>query len=181
MKCESCNVQIDERFTHAIQNNQCPACGKKLMQKAKLASYLSLCALLQDNFKDLDVDKISALIVSNFEIKQIFQNNPISVKKESSIEVVEEENDTEYEAAITLDDGIKLEKLPKSQTKKVLQQLRDNALNGAMEERYGIGNGEEGMFMSEDSSIYEEINRAKQETHRDAVISGSRGSFSRTH
>jgi hypothetical protein len=182
MKCESCGIQIDGKFSHAIKNNQCPACGKELMQKAKLASYLSLCALLQENCKNVDAEHVATLIVANFEIKQIFQNDLKSPRKECTIEVAEGEASAEEEDEgpdeVVTEDGIKLSKINKGDAQKMLQQMRDDALNGAMSERYGVENGQEGIFMSENS--YEERSIAEQQSKRDAIISGTSGSFSRS-
>jgi hypothetical protein len=73
MQCESCNVVIRPEFTHAIKNNQCPACGQGIMQQAKLASYLSLRSLLESNVNDIDAETVASLIVANFELKQLFK------------------------------------------------------------------------------------------------------------
>jgi hypothetical protein len=46
MKCENCGAWVDPNFAFAIKNNQCPACGKEIMNREQLASYLSLVELL---------------------------------------------------------------------------------------------------------------------------------------
>jgi len=180
MKCESCGVKVGAEFTFAIQQNQCPACGKCIMQKEKLSSYLSLCALLKDSgVKEDSAEKIAAVIVANFELKQIFNNVVKKSTEEGNIEV--EEN---TESAQQLKDsdgpvihnGIRLEKIDKNEAKKILQQMRDEALSNAVEDRYGveIGNGDI-LLPDAGASQAENLIRMGQEKSRQIIETGLGG------
>ena len=174
MKCGNCKVKIGSEFTHAINNNQCPACGKSIMDKSKLTSFLSLRALLDGNIpdKDVDIDKIASLIVANFDIKQIFKDTDTDTpdNEESDDVVVEEEEEEDPDAEY------KKRQLKKS--KEVLKKMREEALSGALEERYGMGGDSDILIPDGDVNMYEITSREKQESKRDAILSGG-GAFSR--
>ena len=178
MKCESCAVTISPAFSHAINNNQCPACGKQIMKQAKLASFLSLKTLLDHSIpeKGVDVDKIASLIVANFELKQIFKEDLQKSDEEGIMEVSEDDPEEKEEEKI-LDPDAEYKAKQKRDAKAILQKMRDEALDGALEERYGLGEG--GLLLpDEDAGIYETINKHKQDNSLSAIRTGG-GIFTR--
>jgi len=173
MKCESCSVQIGAEFAYAIQNNQCPACGDSIMQQARLASYLSLRTLLANNFEDIDAEKISTLIVANFELRQMFKEELQKPSEGGNIEVEEDEDDEPDE--VVLEDGVKLEKPNKKKTQAALQKMRDEVFNEAIADQYGTDFTDSELLLTEGGADYELKNRAKQERSRKAIASGAGG------
>ena len=174
MKCESCGVKINTEFTYAVKNNLCPACGNAIMKPDKLLSFLSLKSLLEDQIvvKGVDTNKLALLIVSNFELKQLFKDAPKSnLKKddeEGIIEVDEEDPDAEYKKAQAME------------AKEILKKMRDEALSGATLDRYGVGrDGDELDPLDDDIDPYELVNKQLQEQRKEMVANGSGGIFSR--
>jgi len=183
MKCESCGVVIRPEFTHAINNNQCPACGKYIMQKAKLAAFLSLRTLLDSQIvvKGVDIDKLASLIVANFEVKQLFQEGPqpalqneseegiMEVSEEETVEVQEEEDpDAEYKAK------------QQAEAKEILKKMRDEVLAGAVKDRYGFGDEDNILLDDENVNTHELVNRELQHQRQDMIKNGTGGSFRRS-
>jgi len=162
MKCESCSVPIGAEFAHAIRNNQCPACGKCIMQQAKLASYLSLRALLENNFQDTDVEKIATLIVANFELRQMFKEELQKSSEEGTIEVEEVEVEEDEPESI-MHDGVKYEKPNKKKAKDMLKKMRDEVFNEALEDKSSIDFSDNELLLTTGGATHEQRTNAKQE------------------
>lgn len=180
MRCESCNVVIKPEFTYAIKNNQCPACGQGIMQQAKLASYLSLRSLLESNVKDIDAETVASLIVANFELKQLFKEELQNHSEEGIIEVDEDEEEEEEVEEEDPDEEFK--KQQKKDSKVILAKMRDEALGGALKDRYNIEDN--GIVLEPDGTgMHEFVNKEKQMQSADTVASGLGGenSFSRSN
>jgi len=184
MRCEHCNIVIGAEFTHAIKNNQCPACGQPIMQKSKLAAFLSLRTLLDDQItaKGVDVDRLTSVIMANFDVRQIFEKVKDAPSKvdadrgiiESETEMVEEDDsdpDAEYKER------------QKEEAKAILKRMRDEVLEGAVKERYGLG-GEDSLILNDGEEVdpFEYAQKMEQEQKRDMILSGAggKGSFSRS-
>ena len=167
MRCSNCGVEVGKEFVFAIKNNTCPACGKCIMKSDQMGAYLSLCELLKSLMQEAMVEKVATLIMANFELKQTFkipQSNitidpggmgqggagcyvdkvseqlmPLGVTppvpSSSEPMVVQEEP--------VIAEGIKLEVIDKKKSQALIQQLRDEALSGALGDRYGVEVGEE--------------------------------------
>lgn len=170
MKCNNCKVKINATFGFAIAQNQCPACGKSIMNKEHLASYLALQTLLKDHIEINKVDKIVSMIVANFELKQIF--NDISGE---DTEVIEEDVEI-YEDA---DPDAESKKAQLKQGKEILKKLRDEALSGALKERYGMG--DEGIILNDDGTLntFEMERKQKLQDSREAITENGESSFRR--
>jgi len=169
MKCQNCNVAVGQQFSHAIQNNQCPACGKPIMEQVKLASYLGLKTLLHNNFPTADAEKIATLVVANFELKQLFKEELTDGVSEDI--VVEEEIDPD----VLADEESKVKQ--KAEAKDILQKMRQEALDEAEADHWGLGNANG--LVSDDGITHEDVNRMKQNQSAENIASGARGSFSR--
>jgi hypothetical protein len=198
MLCESCNTSIDARFAYAIKNNQCPACGQPIMSAVKLSSFLSLKELLSKHHPGIDSDAVSSLIVANFDIKQSFKNDlPNEEKKgimkqeekkgivKQKIPVNEEitevvlEDDESGPIGPVVHDGIMYEKVDKDKAKVMLQKMRDEALNDALDGRDDLVDEAE-MLMSGDETLKQEyLLKRKREASLSKIKSGT-GSFSRS-
>lgn len=134
MNCENCKVRIGAEFIFAIKQNKCPACGENIMAGDKLSSFLSLQTLLKSNFQDLDVEKISSLIVANFELTQIFKDSDTQVAIVNNASTKEDENkkaDAEF-------------KKKQMEEARRIKQMRDDALNEAQAESWGMKFDEDG-------------------------------------
>lgn len=188
MLCESCKVNIDGRFEHAIRSNQCPACGNLIMSPMKLSSYLSLKELLVKHFPKVDAEGVSSLIVANFEIKQSFRNELIEKPEggittpapveEDDVEVEEEDEPT----GPVVHEGVRYEKVDKSKAQAMLQKMRDEALNDALNDRDDSEDlaDEAEMLMSGDESLKQEyLLKAKREAAAKKIRAGV-SAFSRT-
>jgi hypothetical protein len=189
MLCESCNTSIDARFAYAIKNNQCPACGQPIMSAVKLSSFLSLKELLSKHHPGIDSDAVSSLIVANFDIKQSFKNDlPNEEKKgimKQKIPINEEitevvlEDDESGPIGPVVHDGIMYEKVDKDKAKVMLQKMRDEALNDALDGRDDLVDEAE-MLMSGDETLKQEyLLKRKREASLSKIKSGT-GSFSRS-
>lgn len=189
MKCGNCNISIANKFSFAIKNNQCPACGRHIMEPEKLASYNRLQELIKNNFSGIDVEKLANLVVANFELKQLFKESNVNedvveVEDESPNEVevveVEEEKeltDEEYDAA---------HKSKQIEEAKKLKRMKEEAYKDALRAQYGMGDIEEegdvagsGSIFGEDVNPVELADRMKQAQKQNdsqrAMSSGSGG------
>ena len=169
MKCNNCKVVVDQRFVFAIKSNQCPGCGGQLMKADKLASYISLQQLLKNNFEDMDVEKVANIVISNFELKQLFKENG-----SDNIETVTEEVSEE----IAFDDEYK-----KQQMKEAKKVLREQTYEAALASQYGLGDDIDDNNIFGDSSsevnVVEEVVKSTAEEIQSEkynnMLSGSGG------
>ena len=101
MKCSNCKIDIAKKYSFAIKNNQCPACGKHIMQPEKLAAYTRLQELVKNNFSGVDCEKLANLVVANFELKQLFKEGNLNEDTESEVVVTEvQEDEIDYVAPV---------------------------------------------------------------------------------
>lgn len=186
MKCQNCGTKISASFTFAIKNNQCPACGHSIMDSKKLGSYLSLQSLLETKLPDIDSQKVANLIVTNFEVKQLFQedlnseteegssNNEESHAKESVVEVDEDDSYEENED-VKYDEEYKAKQMEDARER--LKSLREEALSEATAEHWGLGDAN-GLVNPATLSVEEKL-RWEQDQRRQNIESGSAGAFRR--
>jgi hypothetical protein len=164
MKCNNCNIDVANEFSFAIKSNQCPACGRQIMQAEKLAAYIGLKQLIKNNFSGVDSEKVANLVVANFELKQLFKedspNQPIASREDVEIEVSEELTDKES------DEMHKMNQVAQAKTK--LKQMKQEAFEEALKEQYGMGESDidEGQVTGADSFFSEENLSAVQLTDR---------------
>lgn len=179
MKCENCEVNVGQEFAFAIKNNQCPACGKSIMMPEKLASFLSLQSLLRSNFKELDVERIASLVVANFNISQIFKEELPKAKTESIIKVEPEASPslTDEVSEDDVDSDEEFKKKQMAEGKAILQNMRDQVLNEAIADQWGLGNAN---AFTEAPSIREIVDTEKKKQSQENIVSGNRGSFRRS-
>lgn len=184
MKCESCGTLVDKKFTFALKNNQCPACGSPIMSPERLSSFQSLKELLNNGFKGVDVEGISSLIIANFDLKQRFKETILSKTEEkdesteSSEQKVPDKDDIVVEEQE--DDG-KPKVMPGA--KDMLQKLRQQALQGGDFEddesdadEWGLGNANS--MVTKDDVERMMLNQ-KRNKSKEAFATGS-GAFSRS-
>lgn len=187
MKCNSCKTAIEKVFSFAIKNNQCPACGKHIMQPEKLAAYISLQELIKDNFSGVDAEKVANLIVANFELKQLFKESVVKMSGKTETKIVEVSEDE-----ITNKDHDEIHKLKQMEGARTkLKKMKEEAYEGALREQYGMNvddessdaPGSDGGFFGENMEPIEATNRMvqtqKQEVSQDKMLSGT-GGFSRS-
>ena len=181
MNCENCGVGVSQEYTYAISSNQCPKCGKTIMGSDRLASFLSLQGLLRNNFKDLDAEKVASLVVSNFELKQIFREELpkeglIKVKSET-VEVEEDDktSDNEYKKRQIAEAKVKLKEM-RDIALDSDPDMRDEILNEAIADQWGLGNAN-GIMTQEDIRIM--ADKEKKRQIQENIISGSQGAFRR--
>lgn len=165
MKCKSCNVKIDSSFSFAIKNNQCPACGDVIMDTARLNTFLSLRALLDSNFKNIDTEKVANLIVANFELKQLFKEELTSEDKEGITSLEDEDPDSEHKET------------QMAEAKVLLKKMREEALDEAEADHWGLGDAN-GLVDAADTSVEGRM-RLEQQQRADNIASGAQGSFRR--
>lgn len=188
MKCDSCKTVIDAKFSFAIKNNQCPACGQSIMAQDKLAAYLSLRNLFSEvNVKAMSDEDIALLVVTNFELRQKFvetvDSSPEPSTEAVSVSVTEEtaqviqEEPSKEDAAKSSDDEFK--KKQQEEAKAIIKKMRDEAYEDALRENWGLANPDGEIFEPGDSSMHETVTRAKQEQQRQNIVTGSRGAFRR--
>ena len=176
MKCNNCKVAIGQQFIFAIKMNQCPACGSQLMHTEKLASYISLQQLLKNNFSNLEVEKITSLIIANFEIKQLFKDESPQMEN-NTVEVIEDiESDEAYK---------------KAQMEDARKQIREQEFENALKAQYGLDgsggddDGSEIFNKTDDSNIdlKEQARRMLEDVKKNEkyenMLSGS-GGFTRS-
>lgn len=176
MKCQSCTVAISQEYTHAIKNNQCPACGEFIMKRAQMESFLSLKSLLAGNFPDWNTEPVAAIIMANFELKQISKQELTKPVEEGIIETEESMEVTEDEVDPDVESDEEYKKIQKAEAKQVLEKMRAEALDEAKDEHiadeWGLGNAN-GVISPD------EVNQIKKKQSVDNVLSGTRGAFRR--
>jgi len=196
MNCNNCNILIENKYSFAIKNNQCPACGKHIMKPEKLASYTRLQELIKNNFVEVDSEKLANLVLANFEIKQLFKEG--NLNNEDTDTVVEVTKDTNAVVEVTEDD-VKLSdeeydaihKAKQIGEAKKLKNMREDAYKGALMSQYGMGEEADGpdvtgsgeFFNDENTNTVELVDRIeqsqKQNYSQSGMLSGV-GGFSRS-
>lgn len=135
MKCNNCKISIDKTFSYAIKNNLCPACGNNIMAPEKLAAFMSLQELIKENFPDINAEKVSNLIVANFELKQLFKESSVEVEEPKDIEVNKEEmSDEEYDREY---------KAKQMEEARKLKAMRESVFEDALRGQFGMEVDEE--------------------------------------
>ncbi|MFA5024038.1 MAG: hypothetical protein WC523_03740 [Patescibacteria group bacterium] len=199
MKCVNCGIEVSKEFMFALKANQCPGCGKAIMRSDQMGAYLSLCELLKSVLQDADVEKISALIVANFELKQSFKvpENTVEAKTQTPVSVSVSAPDVSTQLpknipenkvvaeSIMTEDGIRLEPRNDDNARAIMQKLRDEALKGAIDERYDIEvEDETNIVISDDPKTNAELLKQRQKfAEAQRKISqggGGKNSFSRS-
>lgn len=181
MRCENCGVEVNSSFSFAIKNNQCPACGKHIMQQAKLASYISLRTLLENNVEGIDHESVASLIVANFDLKQLFKEELKKSDRGGIMEVTEEKTEQEPPSQEEEDPDAEYKARQKTEAKAILQKMRDEALSGALSERYGFEDeGSMPLDFGDGDNVFDMTDEAKREKSRIAIQTGAGGSFSRS-
>lgn len=180
MKCENCDIGVGPEFAFAIKNNQCPACGKSLMMPEKLASYLSLQNLLRSNFQDLDAEKVASLVIANFELKQIFKEELPKPKAEGIIKeelVVQPAANTEEVNEDDISSDAEFKKNQLAESKAILKRMRDEVLDEAIADQWGLGNANP-FAAASDVRVFAEQEKRKQT--QENIVTGARGVFKRS-
>jgi len=149
------------------------------MDSKKLASYLSLQSLLENNFPEIDVEKVSNLVVANFEIKQLFKEELTSeatggITEEESEDVVEEEYE-DVDPDVVADEEHKRRQMAES--KEILKRMREEALTEATAEHWGLGEAN-GLINPATLSVEEKLQYEREQSTQN-ITSGARGSFRR--
>jgi len=90
MKCQSCQANIDTKWKNAIEKNECPFCGKVIMDNELKAALVKakkiIDQLMEDKYRDSFVDWIRSnysFILSNQKLTNIRQDTVESVKVET--------------------------------------------------------------------------------------------------
>lgn len=189
MKCGSCNIEISKEFKVAIAKNICPACGNAILPSGNLAAFVPLCDLLLSQLPAImdsratpsgdaeAAEKMATLIITNFNVsaKSASGSKP---EKQSTIEVSEEDDGP----SVAIDEnGIKYEKFDKKKSQDLIQKMRDEALNGALEDR-GIEFSDDEVLLTDDPISNAELlkQHQKQVQAQQAVQGGGGGGFRRS-
>ena len=96
MKCISCQIEINPQWTHAIDMNVCPFCGKHIMEE-HLKNLFSSLRETMDNLHDYP-EQLNDWMLSNHNyIKTDSPQLPIYLPKEYVKELKKVENDKEFQ------------------------------------------------------------------------------------
>ena len=70
MRCASCSVEIPSEFTHAFQQNECPACGDQLFDEETmgLMDDLKNSISCEVRLREESVSKIVLMLVTSYDI-----------------------------------------------------------------------------------------------------------------
>lgn len=179
MKCQHCAVPVSQIFAYSIQNNQCPACGKAIMEQAQLTNFLRLQILLENNFPDIDSGSIATLVIANFNLQQVTKTELTKPAEEGIIE--EESVEVEEEESSDSDPDAESKAKQKAEAKEILKKMREEALEGAQEDRlaeeWGLGNANG--IVGADGLTHEATEHMKKRQSTDNILTGARGSFRR--
>lgn len=166
MLCKNCNIEVAKTFVHAISNNICPACGKNIMDKNGFEIYAGLKTILEDNKVD-NVDEVMCAILMRFDVSL----------KDSSSKIVETKTIDAPGPDIDSEPVPKINSEEVRRNKDILQKMRDEALQEALQEKYG---DEVSFTVDEEMSMHEVVSRGIQEEKRNVILSGTGGSFRRS-
>lgn len=91
MRCVSCSVEIQASFKHAIVKNECPCCGKSIMDEETLAliENVEKTILEEAAVREETAKKLAMTIVAKYEIsiKSVEQLSKFSPAYESKEEI----------------------------------------------------------------------------------------------
>lgn len=96
MKCVSCEIEINPKWKHAIDQNICPFCGKDIMEEHLKNLLSSLC----DTMENLSAysDQLNDWMLSNHNyIKTDSENLYLYVPKEQLKDLYKNENDKSFQ------------------------------------------------------------------------------------
>jgi hypothetical protein len=151
-----------------ISANKCPCCGKSILQSGNLSAFVPICELLKSyriqsigstgldgefsgfiplnngTFSDLDVESLATQIISTFNVR--LKSDKAELEQTTQTEV-EPGSDDEYKQKQMFD------------AKARLQQLRDEALNEAIKDQWGLNApGEEPLDPDIGEALAQQIN-----------------------
>jgi len=201
MKCQSCNVQIDPKWKHAIEKNVCPFCGESIMdqelQDLLVKAKDLINSLMSEKYKESFTDWIRSnynFVLSNQKITKnsesvlVETTKPVLSKQEeifSRIKIPVINKEERISSAMSklnssLDDEEEdLDPLSDLEVEEVSNKLA-SAFGNVNEEDEGIvvdirpSNKKEAM---DALRLQQHFDKAK--SSRENIQSGSRGSFKR--
>jgi len=188
MKCESCNVAVHPAFSFAIRNNQCPACGKRIMEQQSLASFLSLQELLKES-KDASPETVASIIIANFDVKQKFTTasnknkaNEANVDNSDNVaENTQEAEDIEVVEQTELNEDVddSVMDLSQKQNSPIAEKQRLTALKRMRSDAYVEALSGNDVDFDLDATVPENKISGDQQRSQANIVNGSQGSFVR--
>lgn len=184
MKCSKCSIEISKEFKYAFIKNVCPACNGKIIETNNMACFVPLCELLEKYFTEKTAvisegisEDLAVLIMTSFNVLSKDAKIVSNTKTDGAVVSGEHE-------VVIGEDGIRFESFDKDKSKILLQKMRDEALQGAVSERYGEIEFSEEVLVSENPIANAEFLKQQQKLkHAQDVISsglGEKGSIRRS-
>ena len=167
MKCESCGIDVNPSFTYAFKTNKCPGCGNSIVVPENMAVYKEVNDCLEENQHLVpDFAAIAAALLIKFDMRlrtSIVETPkaPALVKRETDVstKTPDEISDEEYKKA-------------QMEEARRIKQMRDEALNGALADQWGLGGEIFSETSGEDSDIRKYIDGMKKEKSIEAFKTG---------
>lgn len=94
MLCMSCSVDVDPKWTHAIESNSCPFCGKLIVDERLKDSFVEMKILMTDliaNFKE----ELDDWLLSNYNYIKTDSEDLINYLPEEALKSVKKYKDEE--------------------------------------------------------------------------------------
>lgn len=141
MQCSNCNTEISMVFKHALQKNECPVCGKSLMDEEMLKILDDLKSTIGEeiNVKDESVDRLANALLSKYNIS-FRDNNYVSYKKSESIKVYKTGSISSRGALISADEIMKED---------ISDEERDRILEEALKSKFQDISMSDGVMVDE--------------------------------
>lgn len=101
MKCKSCNNNVSSSMQFAMEANQCPFCGNKILSEFELkqikllTTYLNSIKFVTNFENDLLIkDRIIEVILSKFDLvpKTVEKNDLVVIEEDNSQQIIEKHN-----------------------------------------------------------------------------------------
>lgn len=184
MKCKNCGIEIDVKFKHSLTNNQCPACGKDIMDKIDLDTFLTAKQIL-DNMKVIGAEEIILSLMSVFEFHTKKGSlGVVGIVEKTQEPLVEKEKPSKQEVNVVASEkNIESIDISQKQTDPQLEKMRLDhlrKLQTSMLDNNSDIDVEENTEDPPEKAIVEEYIRTKQQNSTQKIQSGSGGAFRRS-
>lgn len=86
MKCQSCQEEISERFSHAFASNCCPFCGGEIVPKDLQNIFITLKDVFTDGSKYME--QIEQWLFTNYSLKKVSAPSPGQMQRSASTDEI---------------------------------------------------------------------------------------------
>lgn len=189
MKCISCGAEVPSTFKHSIMKNECPCCGKCLLDEESLALIENIENTIKSGaaVREETAHSLAIMLIAEYEINMRKDN----VKIIKDDKVVEKPKQAVKSSSISEEDEKNIIKTPEipegiseAEREKIMEQALKERYDFVGDDNFDVGElddpGESGSMFSNEDSILEKERIARLSKQQNILNGGGKGAFRRS-